>query len=233
MTITQLSLMLVTAAGFAGPLFAQDLTQIPPPTPPLVAPVPERADWTVTLQYPPAPARVAPPTPGTSVQPAQRTAEVHSTKSGNLKRDRITATDGTFEDHWYAGSLYLWPYPGGKVYISDMNDAPSDPGNPEPSVASGFPGVAWLRLECYDKVESFEQRPCYHYVMQGVAMEAWIDVQTRFPLAYKCGDVVYQFKFNPPPAGPLALPPAYQEALDSAQKAIDHRDQLAKDLQRK
>lgn len=223
--------ILATMAAGLTTALAQDSKQIPPPSPPFVAAVPENADWIVTLQYPGAPQASA--SPGSSVSSPRRTTAVHSTKTGNLKHDRITATDGSSEDHWYSGSLYLWPSSSGQVIVFDTRDNPRDAGDTSPSVASGFPGVGWVQLSCYDKVEPIKERPCYHYIMKGGAVEAWIDVETRFPLAYKCGDVIYQFKFNAPPTAPLTLPPAYQKALDYCQKELDHRAQLAKDLGRK
>ena len=191
---------------------ALDLKDIPPPTPPFVVPVPENADWIVTVQYPPEP----PPPPDAPPHHDWRFVEVHSTKTGKIKRDLTLSREGIKSELWFMDSALLWTTPQGNVAVSTMAGAPApDPEhiNVNPSVPSGFPGVGWLRPEYYDKVVLFEKRPCYHYAKGDT--EAWIDVETLFPMAYKNRNDLYKFKFNAPPTEPLTMPPAYQKVWDS------------------
>jgi len=211
----------------ASTIWAQDLKDIPPPTPPLVAPVPENADWVVTLLRP----KAAPKTDGSPAATApadRRIIEVRSTKTGRYKRDRISTADGVTEERWFVDMLLLWPTATGEVAVTDLSGIPFTAEDSNPSVPQGFPGVAWLRPEYFDKVVLFEKRPSYHYVHGDT--EAWIDVETRLPLAYKISNAAFQFKFNPPPAGPLTLPAAYQKSLAICEKAAAYRKKLLKDL---
>ena len=214
-----LSLVLAVSAARA-----QNLEDIPRPVPPLVATVPENADWTVTLKDPAA----SDGGPDKSSRFGKQITMVQSTKTGRFKRDRITTADGTTEERWFVDMLLLWPDAGGEVAVTDLSDVPFDVNDANPSVPRGFPGVAWLKPEYFDKAVLIEKRPYYHYVHEG--QEAWIDVETRLPHSYKNGNAVFQFKFNPKPTGPLALPAAYQKSLDICEKAMAYRKKLLKDL---
>jgi len=219
-----LSILLATSL-LATMAIAQDLTQIPPPKSPLVAPVPMNADWTVTVKYPAA-------SSSHPAQPDGRLISVHSTKTGSFKRDLISYTGGKLDENWYANSLFLYANTQGGVSANDMDgDPPPDKADPNPSVANGFPGVAWLRLDRYDRVVIYEKRPCYHYADEN--SEAWIDTETGFPVAYKSGDLVFGFTFNASPSSPLTLPPAYQKAFEFCQGAIDRRKEVSKVLSRR
>ena len=216
---------MASSAGFSG---AQDAKDVPPPVPPLVAPVAENMDWIVTAKYPQKPAAV----PATSPRADWRIAEVHSTKTGKLKRDLIKLMDGTTKENWFIDSLVLWKTNQGEVSVSDMSGAPerADDGD-SPSIPSGFPGVGWVKMENYTGVVSFEKQLCYHYA--GGSMEAWIGVQSHLPVAYKSTNGLFQFKFNDAPTGMLELPPDYKNAWDISQKLLGHRAQLRRDLGRK
>lgn len=201
---------------------AQDPAQIPPPKLPLVAPVPTNADWTVTVKYPAA----SPSRPG---HPDGRLISVHSTKTGSLKRDLISYAGGKLDENWYANSLLLYANTQGGVSVNDVDgDPPPDKADPNPSVANGFPGVAWLRLDRYDRVVSYDKQPCYHYADE--KSEAWIDIGTGLPVAYQSGDLVFCFTFNASPSRPLTLPPEYQKAFEFCQGAIDRRREASKVL---
>ena len=203
----------------------QDAAEIPPPKPPFVAPVPANADWTVTLQYLAAPPAAGGKTDG-------RMTEVHSTKVGNIKRDRISYTGKPPEEHWFANTLSLQTDAKGEVSVQDLGSMPaSDNGDPNPSVAVGYPGVKWLAANCYDKVVTLEKHQYYHFVRE--KLEAWIDVETHLPLAYRTDNMVFRFKFNAPPDAPLVMPPEYQKAYEFCQGAIDRRKKVATELSRR
>lgn len=208
------------------PAFSQDVSEIPPPKAPLVAPVPENADWTVTIKYPTASAQ-----PGAAGQADRRMAEVHSTKTGKLKRDVIAYASGPAEEHWYADTLFLWTNPQGGVAVNDLTGGiATESTDPSPSVATGFPGMGWLRIEDFDKVVLVEKRPAYHFAHDG--REAWVDVETKRPVMYKSGDLLFRYQFNAPPTSALALPPEFQKAADFCQAAKERRKQVAKELER-
>ena len=189
---------------------AQETKVTHPPAAPLVTPAPEYADSTVTVKYPTEPT----PPPHAPKHHDWRYVEVHSTKAGKLKRDLLTSRDGIKSEKWFVDSILLWTTPDGKVSVSDTSGAPpSMPEDPNPSVPHGFPGVAWISLENFVGEVIYQKQVCYHYVAEGT--EAWIDVESKLPVAYQSAGTLYQFKFNPPPTEPLTMPPAYQKALDT------------------
>lgn len=147
-----------------------------------------------------------------------------------MKRDIIKSMDGTSKEHWFIESLLLWPNLQGEVSVSDMAGAgearPAD--DDSPSVPSGFPGVGWINLNGFKDVVIFEKQPCYHYAAGN--MEAWINMKTQLPVAYKSAGALYKFIFNDQPANPLVLPPAYQKAWDVTQKVMSNRKRVWKDL---
>lgn len=192
---------------------AQDAANYPPPKPPLVAAVPENAEWTITVEYPKE-AKLAPDAPK---HHDWRPVEVRTTKVGKTKRDLITTRDGVKQENWYVDAMIFWTNGQGEVSVTDLRAAEgSDPMEDSPSVPTGFPGVGWLKLDNYVDVVMFEKRPCYHYVRDEA--EAWIDAETKLPVAYRRGKILYRFSFNPSPVGPLVMPPAYQTALETVRK---------------
>lgn len=199
---------------------AQSLKEVPPPTPPFVAKVPENVDWIVAPKNPLPP--IPPPAvPDGIVRADRRVLKVHTTKTGKTKRDLISTADGKTTERWYVDSYYFWTPPGEEVSVSDFGGIESNPLNVDPAPPFGFPGVGWVKLENYDKAELFDKIPCYHYTTEGI--EAWIDIQTRLPVAYKSGADFYQFKFNAPPDRPLTLPPAYEKVWKAVQDLLERR----------
>lgn len=203
---------------------AQDVKDVPPPKAPFVAPVPENADWVVTAKNPPVTGTAPDGTP----LPNKSITSVQSTKVGRFKRDRITTGDGAIEERWFVDMLLLCPTPKGDVAAVDLSSIPPQVEDSNPSIPHGFPGVGWLKPEYYEGVVLLSKRPYYHYVHGST--EAWVDVETKLPLAYKFGNFEFQFKFNAPPTGPLTMPDDYQKALKICDEALAYRKKLMKDL---
>jgi hypothetical protein len=215
----------------------------PPPIPPLVARVPERAQWAVTLNYPgdsPTPAVKDP-----AVKPKHRLHQVVSTKTLDLKRDVELFDDGTTETYWFVGGLILLPEANGKdvgmIDFAQANREYGEAGNPVESI--GFAGVGWLQLKYYDTVAPVQNMPCYHYALRAKApsairgagdtssdIEAWINVKTGYPVSYRSAGVTYDYTFGSAPETDLVLPPKYAQALKVHQQIEDRRKQLEKDL---
>ncbi len=212
-----LGIVFISAAFGYTAGWAQESKQIPPPTPPLVAAVPTNGDWTVSAQS----------SAGTG--PKWQIAQVRTTKTGKIRREKITVGDGSVSERWCTDTMFFWTSPEGDVIVNDLREAmPTEPDDPSPSVLSGFPGVKWIKLDNYAGVAVIDKRPCYHFKKDNI--EAWIDVETKFPVMYRSRDTTYQFKFNETPVQSLTISKEHQDALDFVQKAMDHRRQLEKDL---
>ena len=199
-------------------------SDVPPPTAPFVAAVPDSADWTLTVKLPTQPASAEP----APVRSGWRIVEVHSTRKGKLKRDIITYANGTKAERWFADNLLFWKSAEGSVIANNLSGNSADPdlAANTPSIPSGFFGADWLKQSFYDQVVPVEKRPCYHFASPN--KEAWIDVESKLPVACKLGDVVYRYTFNAPPEA-LAFPPDFQKAWNDYQ-AMANR---GKDFQQK
>lgn len=195
--------------GLGTNAIGKDSANIPPPEAPLVANVPENADWTVTSKD----SSQEKGKKGKSAGPAWLITEVRSTKAGPVRRDLVTSADGVTREVWFTENYRIWKTDQGEISVNDFGAASvPDPADPNPSVPAGFPGVAWVSLDNFSNIEDFNGEPCYHYVSEH--NEAWISVKTKLPAGYKSGTTTYSYKFNAPPKEDLKMPPAYKDALE-------------------
>lgn len=205
--------------------FVKAEESVPPPKPPLLAPAPDPGDWTLLIKNPAEPA----PESGAAPKADFRIVEVRSTVKDKLKRDVITYGTGKSDERWFLGDFLLWKGTNGEVIAHDMRDTgPGSVGGGFPSVATGFPSLEWLSMLNYDKVVTLDKRPCYHFVSK--TMEAWIDVNTKLPVAAKYGDFLYQYTFNPAPSAPLVMPPEFQATWDLYQARLKKTEDFQKSL---
>ena len=172
---------------------APDLTQIPPPKSPLVAPVPENGKWTIKIK-PLAPEtteeqKKANEESGVAFEPLPIGAksgpggivELRSEKSGRIKKDMATYDKRPAKEFWFFDNYVLTKRSSGNGYA--VLDAASVLAmSPEVSgvlrelgslvFSPGFPGVKWLQMKHYDKVVLWNKtRPCYHYILRGESAE--------------------------------------------------------------
>lgn len=227
--------LIALALGLAGPLtLAQSSLEIPPPSAPLVQKAPANAEWTVAARLPETqqtePVAV---TPSTSPKVDSRILLVHSTQTGKVKRDQITYADKRQAEFWYVENWFLTTNAQGESEIYDRSvSIPAEMGEIRlsPSVTSGYPGLDWLTLGNYKSVVALEKRQAYHY--DNGDYEAWIDVETKLPLAFKADGIVYTFTFNEPPVTSLTLPPGHLAAYQKVSKLMERRRKLADDITR-
>lgn len=212
-----LSLLFLTAALVS---FGQNLKEIPPPTAPFVASIPENADWSIETKLKPLPAPV-PDQPEIPGKTDRRIASIHTIKTGKTQYEQTTYGDNSTMERWYVGSYCLYAPPRQEVSVMDMSSVTDENGQPM-SMSNGFRGLEWIKKESYDKVELMERTPCYHYVLN--EREAWINVQTRFPVAHKdAAGQLYIYRFNAPPEKNLTLPGAYAKAWEQLQQLLNAR----------
>jgi len=217
-------------------LFAQNLKDYPPPKPPLVPPLPENADWVVSIQTPKPQIQEAAPPP----KPAPGgISQVHTVKTGATACVQTTYSDGTTEECWLTRDMYLAPNSQNtRITLLPLRDAAavfeknmSESGTADTSPRSfaGFAGMAWLKQEYFDQVVLYGKRPCYHYVFPE-KLDAWVDVGTGLPAAYRdqTTGTTYLYSFSPPPTSPMTLPPRYQEVCDQFEKMEQRRRLLEK-----
>ncbi len=208
----------------------------PPPTAPFVAPVPDPAQWSIEIT--PANADpnggAAPTETDDETKKPHRVVHIDSSRAGELKRDLLTYADGSTAELWYADGMLLQPSSSGSIMVVDPSaQTPNAPRNGDrlgdPVIASGFPSLAWLKLDYFDQVLSFQKQTCYHYAT-GHGVEAWISVKTGLPVACQRNGILYVYTFSEASGLSLALPPSYQEARDTYSEIARRRKQLEKDL---
>jgi hypothetical protein len=223
-------------------LRAQTPADIPPPHAPLVAPVPDHAQWTITLDYgeankagtnsPSAAAKEKNPETEESLQ------QIQSVKAGNLKQDLLVSKNGKTTQVWYADQVILSPGPAGDILVGNARGLEVDANVTgifrevgKLTESFGFPGVDWLNLKYYDKVVLLGLTPCYHYILQGggvIAAEAWINAKTNLPVEYGSEGITYTYAFGPAPEN-VVMPPAYAAAYAKYHQMQTYSDQLMKD----
>ncbi len=214
----------------------------PEPTPPYVAPIPQNAQWTVTLQYGTAADKGDRSSPtkadGKAVHQLQ---QIQCTKTGAIKHDKSIYSDGIVEESWYSDSVLLAPFPNSKqiMVITNLQDLGrinfGEKGNPTQSF--GFTGVDWVKKSYFEKMTSFQKKNCYHYILPGneqtSGAEAWIDVKTALPVAYKVDGVIYTYQFDSPPSSSLSVPPPFSDELQAYNKNKQREKSLEEDLKKK
>jgi len=227
--VSCLTLLFVTNIGQSAPV--PDLSEIPPPTPPLVAYPPEDGQWTIS---------VAPETP-TGKRPDSKSespdksasspsagpggvVEIRSVRTGKIKRDTLAYQNGNTQDFWFF-STYVLQLRSNKRDYAIVDASVMDPGPEIRGVyrqigklvlSPGFPGFDWLQPKYYDGLVLVEKTiPCYHYSLKGpspeggepiVAAQAWVNALTHYPVKYSSDGIVYTYTFGSAPTTRLRLP---------------------------
>lgn len=182
------------------------------------------AAWTVDISY-------LHSAHGPQVSTRKQARKVEVTQVDNVRRTRITWTDGKTTEQWSIPNvpMIFKEYPDGSVFPVHAGEREAkDDGLKAPSDLSAFDWLTSAFLQEKDPV-SYQGAMCYHYVggasntvhtskgKQEVSrgkQEAWIDSKTLAPVALDTETLHCVFKFLPPPNGPLAIPPKFQEEIE-------------------
>jgi hypothetical protein len=156
---------------------------------------------------------------GTGESPAATPRDIDIVRQGDVRRDRITWSDGHASEQWWTVSPSFLLFENG------------------PDHAVSWLKGAWARGQAYDEnlfqwvdastfVEAtdYEKKRCRLYRTRiasnagSVTCSAWIDEETRLPVAYAEGNRVALFTFSKTSLEPLSMPEKFQAA---AQKVRD------------
>lgn len=200
----------------------------PPPSPPLIRKAPPKAQWTITARR--AESAV---NPSSTAPEANEIERVESIWTDGVGRDHVTFRNGRAQDIWYTEKAYLVDE-GSEVSISPARSSAAVPGE-DPSITeaarfaplsfAGFPGVTWIALPYFDKVEPFDGVACHHYILND-RREAWINAVTSLPVAYRDGNVTYVYQFEAEPSSMLVLPDPVKTTLEKYLKLEKRRERL-------
>jgi len=213
--------------AFFGHVLLRAQEVYPAPKAPFVRPVPDFAEWTVTMQKTSELAKATP----------SKIREVHVIKTKDTARVSISYSDQTTEEYWIANHAILTPNSSNtRITLMPVTSAKAsferdlqgaNEAELSPRFFGYFAGITWISESCFDRVVFLERHPCYHYVA-AKRMEAWIDSDTRLPVAYKdlVSNTTYRYTFAPPPKDLLVLPTRYREAVDQFGKQEERRHRL-------
>jgi hypothetical protein len=168
------------------------------PAPPFLNPAPALAAWQVQFES----AGAKPGTP----------KEIDVAKVNDTRCDTMVMSDGTSTQLWYYKGMKIYQAPGAPYAIA-MN--PNWAGTPSAG-AVDFPEVAWVNRANFVAKENKSGRSCYHYheATDNGPLEAWIDAQTKLPVACQLAQGLETYTFPTPTVTTLTLPPLYQTAYD-------------------
>ena len=190
------------------------------PQAPFIAPPPEFGSWTVQVL---------------GAAQKEQAQKIHCVKTGEIKRDTFIEADGTRRELWYVGKFALTKYEHSqKVALEDAAGLARERGSKTGSLVygAGFPGFTWLDLRHYKGVTSVGGRRCHHFQLPPETgqsgVEAWVDADTKYPVAIKAEGLVYAYEFHAPPSGMLQLPPEYAEALRRHEAHLKQLNHLEK-----
>jgi hypothetical protein len=194
-----------------------------PPTPPFVAPVPENAQWIITVSS----------ATGAGAPAGAKLQEIRVVKTGITKHDTFVYSDGSTDETWYIGNKALMSdtFVKTNIYLTEFSSHDFT-GAGDPVRSLGFTGMDWLQSKFFDKIVAYQNVACYHYRLpsRSASVEAWVNVKSKQPVAYQINSMLYVYSFSPPPTTPLVLPPAYQAVWDKSLEIKKRQDQYARDL---
>lgn len=197
-----------TAPGAATP------DEFPAPTAPFVAQPPSPGSWTVEYRASAKDKSSAEGEPAT----APRLTKISTRSSGTFEERIATFADGTTQTIYRSGN---------QVLAQTTPDSPflflllrSGNGS-DPLFQPGFYGTQGVKLDTYAGPEKLGGRDCYVYELSPAiagsdddddvivaARQAYVDVQTRLPVALKIGKAQYTFQISSANPGPIKLPEA-------------------------
>lgn len=223
-----------------------------PPVPPLVAPCPGMMKLILLLKedgkqdVPVAPGKDdASSTHGSD---AITWKSVEITKTSDIRLIKATRSDGKTRETWILGNkLFDKTFDGKQVSCLDYH--PSFPFFLQ-TTNTQFYGTEWISLENYKGVVSYEGKKCYHYeklvrlpsdglnlasgsessgntFFPESRLEAWIDIQSKLPVAVTLSEGVYIYQFAAPPQVPLSPPKEYSDYFVRMKAAADRRQKDA------
>ena len=180
------------------------------PRGPLIARVPQFADWTVTYKYPGDDSKDRPsqqaPKSDTSL-PGAKLRQERAIKTRNILHLAWTDEDGAKEECWLIDGIQ-WATPkGSQLRIPAVNA--ESPFYRENLPLRVFPGFEWIDASRYIGIQPFMGTECLVFRNSEQPQNqqtAYIDAETRLPVCLQSRDSVCLYAFRTPPAEMLQVP---------------------------
>lgn len=204
-------------------LHAQEETpKLPLPAGPIIRPLPELAEWTVSFEPPRSTtattsARQTGDSPDAETTHPKSPRRIVVTKSGKTYREVETGSDGKRWERW-------------KVRGSEVSLAGKGRAAVVDSAGSGdFGELGWISPENYTEVANVARTPCFIFqskipmedVVEPVEVTAAVSVATQLPVYFVLGGAPRTYTFGPQPGAPLNVPQEVESVLADRHKLIE------------
>ena len=143
-----------------------------------------------------------------------KTRRVILTRTKPIWHVEITKSKGGKIDQWGDGADQFLDTPATGAYLNHQLAAQgSYTGSPIQFEDGDFPDMEWLSKKNYIGVQTVGGQKCFTF-SEGDKM-AWINLETKFPIAWRRGQETRVFKQLPPPSTTLQLPASIIKIKDA------------------
>lgn len=157
--------------------------------------------------------------------------QVTVTKTNDIRREVTAWSNGTTSEVWFYKRYRLANQPpSANVFIKRSNGGGDMKGLFPDFGMLDFPEMGWLSLSYYKGISTHGGRPCYFFQREEMidpaygirvpVMQAWIDVDSRRPVALNYGGKAQVYSYSEKIPQALALPEQFSNALDEYEKAL-------------
>jgi len=170
----------------------------------------------------------------------QSATEVMVTKTGKIYRVEHLDEAKQLWTIWAAGAtqIMVWQDSHAAAELAASNN----PDSPNPFMtdfsATDFPGFGWVGWDKFSEIKTYKGMKCIVFQDQQPAasdapsggtktVTAYVDVETRLPVALLDANQANVFEWRPTPKGVLTLPPNALAVLQQRQKAQQQMSQQA------
>ncbi|HSI86161.1 MAG: hypothetical protein ACAI35_10395 [Candidatus Methylacidiphilales bacterium] len=174
---------------------------------------PERMHFKITATTTAGPAEAAPSGP-------PRLLEIEVQKTPAVARMTQRWSNGKVSESWIADGYLLTTYPAlPDIYVTSLSlrAVGSDDGISD--FHSMYPGFGWVEPRFFTAVVTLNGRKCNHFANKEADREAWVDAETRLPVAYTKGKTKFSYEFLPAPQQDPTMPAAFRTELQIYKKA--------------
>ena len=162
----------------------------------------------------------------------RRLIKVEGASDGKIRQETRTWSDGAVTEAWALPGITLFQNPtllpeDIQIYEAGSGFEAGD------GILNSFTELAWISEENYQKRATYKGRPVDHYAAssrtgereqaaggssRSAEMQAWIDPQTRLPVALLRGTELREYTFTANASATLTPPRVFQEFLKQLQK---------------
>ena len=197
------------------------------PVGPLLRDAPSFSEWVMTYAYPKEAAKPAATAADKARQAAlssSRPSKVTTTKTGVVVHETVLFLDNSSTEKWFEGNIQYYQNANAGIWFEASPFVRGGDSHYAPLPANGFRDLDWINAANYVCSLPYNGGSCLLFVPGGYrqvdlsdpnklptvlaaqAKVAYIDVDTRMPVALREGLVTRMYQFNPVPTGMQTLP---------------------------